>query len=138
MSEARVINVAGTIKWALRYYHNGVHYLATSEQQKPVLDTWYCVEVEGISNTATNAESRIYINGNELTDVSQTGKNNAYTITCAYIWVNYAGVTHWYDCVVVDTAYIGPECTLSVNVAGSGTVAKTPDQDPYMWGTKSP
>jgi len=134
MSEARVINVAGTIKWALRYYHNGAHYLAISEQQKPVLDTWYCVEVEGKSNTTAGAESRIYINGNELTDVSQTGKNNAHTITCAYIWVN-APVTHWYDCVVVDTAYIGPECTLTVNVVGSGSVAKIPDQAIYTWGT---
>jgi len=134
MSEARVINVAGTIKWALRYYDNGVHYVAVSEQQKPVLDRWYCVEVEGKSNTTTGAESRIYINGDELTDVSQTGKNNPYAMNCAYIWV-FAPVTHWYDCVVVDSAYIGPECSLTVNVAGSGSVSKTPDQAIYAWGT---
>ncbi len=134
MSEAKVVNVDGTIKWALRYFDNGVSYLVISEQQGPVLDTWYCVEVDAISNTTTNAESRIYINGKELTDVSQTGLNNADTINCAYIWLNVP-VTHWYDCVVVDTAYIGPECTLTINVDGSGTVAKTPDQDPYPWGT---
>jgi uncharacterized repeat protein (TIGR02543 family) len=55
-------------------------------------------------------------------------------ITCGYIWANTA-VTRWYDCVVIDTAYIGPECTLTVNVVGSGSVAKIPDQTVYDWGT---
>jgi len=136
MAEARVGNVSGTIKWKLRYYDNGTHYTVVSEQQKPVLNTWYCVEVEGKSNTAANAESRIYIDGNELTDVSEIGKNNTFLINCAYIWESVTGsVTLWYDCVVVDGAYIGPECTLTVNVVGSGSVAKIPDQAIYAWGT---
>jgi hypothetical protein len=109
MAEARVISVSGTMKWELRYYDNGVSLKAVSELQKPILDTWYCVEVEGKSNTTTDAEARIYINGNELTDVSQTGKNNTLPINCAYMWINSAGTTIWYDCVVVDRAYIGPE-----------------------------
>jgi hypothetical protein len=136
MAEARVGNFAGTLKWRLRFYNGTTHYTVTSEQQKPVLDTWYCVEVEGKSNTTTGAESRIYINGNELTDVSQTGKNNNYLINCAYIWESVTGgVTQWYDDVIVGAGYIGPECTLTVNVAGSGSVAKVPDQTFYSWGT---
>ena len=134
MAEVRVGNFSGIYKWRLRYYDNGVHYTVTSEQQKPVLNTWYCVEVDGKSNSTTNSEARIYINGNELTDISQTGKNNNLPITCGYIWANTA-VTRWYDCVVIDAAYIGPECTLTVNVAGSGSVDKTPDQTVYDWGT---
>jgi hypothetical protein len=109
MAEARVGNVSGIVKWRLRYY-NGASFIITSEQQKPVLDTWYCVEVCGKSNSTTNAESRMYINGNELTDVSQTGTNNTMQITCGYLWANTA-VTRWYDCVIIDMAYIGPETT---------------------------
>lgn len=134
MAEVRVGNFSGIYKWRLRYYDNGVHYTVTSEQQKPILNTWYCVEVDGKSNSTTNSEARLYINGNELTDISQTGKNNNLPITCGYIWANTA-VTRWYDCVVIDAAYIGPECTLTVNVAGSGSVAKIPDQVVYDWGT---
>jgi len=134
MAEVRVINVSGIVKWRLRYYDNGVHFLVNSELQKPVLNTWYCVEVDGKSNSTTNSEARIYIDGNELTDISQTGKNNNLQITCGYIWANTA-VTRWYDCVVIDAAYIGPECTLTVNVAGSGSVEKSPDQTVYDWGT---
>jgi hypothetical protein len=135
MAEVRVRNVTGTIKWALRYYNNG-QYTIISEQQKPVLDKWYCVEVEGKSNSTTAAESRIYIDGNELTDVSQTGRNNAYLVNCAYIWesITYS-VTMWYDDVIVDASYIGPECTLTANVVGSGSIAKVPDQTVYSWGT---
>jgi hypothetical protein len=107
MAEARVINVAGTLKWALRYYDNGVYYIVASDLEKPVLDIWYSVEVEGKSNTTTDAESKIFINGNELTDISQTGKNNNLPINCGYIWANTADV-RWYDDVVIDTTYIGP------------------------------
>lgn len=108
MAEARVYNDAGTVKWVLRYYDNGAHHTVKSELEKPVLDTWYSVEVEGKSNTDTDAESRIYINGNELTDVSQTGKNNNSQINAGYIWANTA-VTRWYDDVVIDATYIGPD-----------------------------
>ena len=115
MTEARIINDNGTVKWRMQYHDGGAYYNVNSEQQKPSLNTWYCVEVEVKSNTITNAESRIYINGAELTDITQTGKNNGLQINSGYIWVN-AAVTHWYDCVVVDTAYIGPERSyLSVN-----------------------
>jgi hypothetical protein len=123
MAEARVKNVAGTVKWALRYHDNGTNYVVTSELEKPELDTWYCVEVEGKANTTTDAESRIYIDGNELTDVSQTGKNNDSQIDSGYIWANTA-VTRWYDDVVIDTTYIGPNLppTTTTGVATSVTI----------------
>jgi hypothetical protein len=109
-AEARVANVSGTAQWELRYFDAGVSHTALSVQQMPVLDTWYCVEVEGRANSATNAESRIYINGHELADVTQTGKNNNNPINCGYIWVSGGHVgTIWYDDVVIATAYISPE-----------------------------
>jgi uncharacterized repeat protein (TIGR02543 family) len=112
-----------------------MYYYVNSELMKPVLDTWYCVEVKGKSNTITNAESRIYINGNELTDITQTGKNNDRQIDQVYIWISGSS-TIWYDCVVVDTAYIGPETyTLTTLVVGGGSLSKSPDQATYPWGT---
>ena len=135
MAEVRVVNVGGTVKWRLRYWDSTMYYYVNSELMKPVLDTWYCVEVKGKSNTITNAESRIYINGNELTDITQTGKNNDYQINQVYIWISGSS-TIWYDCVVVDTAYIGPETyTLTTSVVGGGSVSKNPDQATYPWGT---
>jgi hypothetical protein len=122
MAEVRVTNVSGIVKWRMRYYDNGTYYYVNSEQQNPVLDTWYCVEVEAKSNTLTGAESRIYVNGNELTDITQTGKSNDYPINQCYIWVNN-GLTIWYDCVVVNSAYIGPEDDIAVSaVSASKTV----------------
>jgi hypothetical protein len=137
MAEAKIINVAGTLKWELRYYNNGISNTAVSEQQKPVLHKWYCVEVEGKSHTTTNAESRMYVDGNELTDVTHTGLNNNYQMTCGYLWISGTG-TIWYDDVVIATSYIGPETyTLSASVSpvGSGAVSKNPDQATYNWGT---
>ena len=110
MSGARVVNDNGTVKWALWYY-DSAEYTVISELEKPVLDKWYCVEVESKANTSTEAESRIYIDGNELTDVSQVGKGNEQPITCGYIWSNTTdntAVTRWYDDIVIDATYIGP------------------------------
>jgi hypothetical protein len=90
MTEARVGNLSGTVIWRMRYYNNGTYYYVNSQQQKPSLNTWYCVEVEAKSNTTTAAEFRIYINGNELTDITQTGKNNNLQINSGYMWVNIA------------------------------------------------
>jgi hypothetical protein len=136
MATVYIANVSGTLKWQLRYYNNGSYYTVTSGQQtNPSLDTWYCVEVEGVSNSTTNAEARVYVNGSELTDITQTGKNNTAQMNSGYLQVSGSPTSIWYDCVAIDTAYIGPECTLTVNVAGSGSVAKVPDQTFYSWGT---
>ena len=138
MAEARVGNFSSTntVKWRLRYYDNGVSYTVTSEMQKPVLNTWYCVEVEATAHSTTSAEARLYINGVELTDISQTGKNNNEQINCGYIWEGLSAATRWYDDVVVDTSYIGPETyTLTTSVIGQGSISKCPDQPTYNWGT---
>ncbi len=110
MTEARVINDGGIVKWRMRYYNNGAYFYANSELQLPSLETWYCIEVEARSNTATSAESRIYINGNELADITQIAKTNNLQINSGYLWVNSPGSIHWYDCVVINSAYIGPGC----------------------------
>ncbi|MEA4889194.1 MAG: PKD domain-containing protein [Clostridiaceae bacterium] len=109
MAEARIRNVGGTVKWALRYY-NGGHNTVVSNQGQPIeLNKWYCIEVEGLSGSATGGESRIFIDGNELTDVSKTGLNNTSLINCGYIWDNNSTAVRWYDCVVIADAPIGPE-----------------------------
>ena len=134
MTEVRLGNFSGTsiVKWRMRYWNSTGYYYANSEQQKPSLNTWYCVEVEGKSNSTTDAESRVYINGNELTDITRTGLNNSLQINSGYIWVNNAA-THWYDCVVIDPAYIGPEYALDVTTVGSGSVNLN-NTGPYYYG----
>jgi hypothetical protein len=139
MAEAGITNASGTLKWTLRYYDNGATHTVVSELYKPVLGKWYCVEVEGKSNSDTNAEARTYIDGNELTDVTKTGLNNTQQINCGYIWISSSNsATVWYDDVAVDTAYIGPEETgqiysLSVSTVGSGSV-DTDKSPPYYYG----
>jgi hypothetical protein len=134
MTEVRLGNFSGTniVKWRMQYWNSTGYYYANSEQQKPSLNTWYCVEVEGKSNSTTDAESRVYINGNELTDITRTGLNNSLQINSGYIWVNNAA-THWYDCVVIDPAYIGPEYALDVLTVGSGSVNLN-NTGPYYYG----
>jgi hypothetical protein len=96
-----------TMKWMLDYYDGVAHQYALSEQQQPSLGTWYCVELEAKTNTVTDAKYRLYVEDTELTDISQTGKNNPYQIDMGYLWSNVAA-SRWYDDVVIDSKFIGP------------------------------
>lgn len=109
MAEAvvRGINTT-TAEWGLRYYDGTTNTHKTAYSSIILqLDTWYCVEVEGKSNTTTDGISRIYIDGIELTNISKSNLNNPYQINCGYIWNNYSSTTRWYDCVVINDSLIG-------------------------------
>ncbi len=149
MAEARIRNVGGTIKWALRHYNGSSHNTVVSNQGQPIeLNKWYCVEVEGLSGSTTEAQSRMFIDGTELTDVTKTGLNNASLINCGYIWDNNSTAVRWYDCVVIADALIGPENEApvaqangpySVDEGSSITLDATGSSDPdgdalsYAW-----
>lgn len=111
MAEAVVRSInETTAQWGLRYYDGATNTHKTAYSSTILqLDKWYCVEVEGKSNTAIDGISRIYIDGIELTDVSKLNLNNPYQINCGYIWDNYPSTTRWYDCVVISESLIGIE-----------------------------
>jgi DNA-directed RNA polymerase subunit RPC12/RpoP len=94
----------------LRYKHGTTTYYATSSTTLST-GTWYCIEFK-IYKDSTNGEYRVYLDGTEVTDLTQTGKN-----TASYSWnsinvgtrINFRTITAYFDCVVVADTYIGPE-----------------------------
>lgn len=128
-------NDSGTCKWELEY-KNGGSFFKTVSAITVETDTWVCVEMK-CAVSSTVGEARLYIDGNEV--ITQTGLNNGstklYQFDLAYYGWSNGTAKVYNDCVVVADAYIGPECSMIVNVVGGGTVAKIPDQDPYVWGT---
>lgn len=123
-ADARVINDAGTVKWRIRYF-NGAHFSVTSEQQTGIVTgKWYCVELYAKGNSATEAETRMWVDGSELTDLHFTNLNNPYQINRAYIWNAIGAYDKFYaDCCVIADAYIGPEFKVTTLPATEITVA---------------
>jgi hypothetical protein len=105
-----VANVGGTLKWSIRSLH-GTTFWVYSSMFTPVIDTWYCVEFYLFLANGTG-DAKLYINGVELTDVSQSNLSNAGGITTVRLGQedsygdNYTA--HWDD-VVFSDSYIGPE-----------------------------
>jgi hypothetical protein len=130
------------VVWGIIVRENTVFNTYYSTQQRnPSANAWHCVEIMADMSTSdgiTDGNYRIWINGDELTDVARTNVDTDYTYNNAMVAgterYEYGG-TVYLDCFVVDTTYIGPECGLTVNVVGSGSVVKIPDQAVYDWGT---
>jgi len=105
----------------LRYYDGGSTYTVTSSTTLST-NTWYCLEFKAVKST-TAGEYRVYLDGSEVTDLTQTNKNNGsggidfirVGSACGYQSSNSLAV--YIDCVVVADTYIGPE--------GGTTVTKT-------------
>lgn len=129
-------NVAGTIRWRLTYFDGSTSIVTSQQQTGAVIDTWYCVELR-VKCSATNAEYQVWINGNELTDIAQTGRNSVSTaVNRVLLGETYedlrAPFTVYSDCVVASDRYIGvetsnaaPICNYvgkSSSVAGSNCV----------------
>lgn len=77
------------------------------------LDTWYCIEVKCVVS-ATVGEIRVYKDGSEVNDLTQTDINNSYYTlninnVLAGIDSSYTATEVIVDCVVVSAAYIGVE-----------------------------
>lgn len=129
-------NIAGTIRWRLTYFDNSNRIVTSQQQTGAVINTWYCVELR-VKCSTTNAEYQVWINGNELTDIAQTGRNSVSTaVNRVLLGETYedlrAPFTVYSDCVVASDRYIGvetsnaaPNCNYvgkSSSVAGSNCV----------------
>ncbi len=86
------------------------HY---SSQQLPSAGTWYCVEAR--AKATADGVMALYIDGNELTDITLTGFNDSERINSVRLFGEdgSSGITQVADCVVVANSYIGPESTIS-------------------------
>ena len=105
-------NDGGTYKWAIRDMKNWTDYYYSS-QQLPSADTWYCVESR--AKATADGIMALYIDGNELTDITLTGFNDSVGVTSVRLFGEdgSSGITQVADCVVVANSYIGPESTIS-------------------------
>jgi len=92
----------------IRYESGGSNYYVQSATTFP-LNTWVCIEVE---YDKTNGEYRVYMDGAEVSDLTQTGKSitdNADEVSFGFRAFGGAYGTAYFDCVVVADTYIGPE-----------------------------
>ena len=89
-----------------------------SYEWDPIPDTYYCIEVKFVRHAVTG-EYRLYLDGVER--ITRTGVDTTGVAGVDRIYVGAADWCSTYtgiDCVVVDSAYIGPEA------AGGPTVKK--------------
>jgi hypothetical protein len=95
----------------LRYRHSATNYDVYSATTLST-NTWYCIELKYVKSS-TNGEYRVWLNGNEVTDLTQTGKNTDADVTRVRVGPRYTSeITNfvgYFDCVVVADTYIGPE-----------------------------
>jgi hypothetical protein len=107
-------NVGGTWKWGLYYLDNGNPTIVYSAQQTPSASTYYCVEIDHVTGNGS-ASYKVYIDGNELTDISQTSKIQTSVINKVLAgfdgYPNDELTTIYIDCVVVDSTYVGTEAS---------------------------
>jgi DNA-directed RNA polymerase subunit RPC12/RpoP len=95
----------------LRYRHSATNYDVYSSTTLST-NTWYCIELKYVKST-TAGEYRVWLNGNEVTDLTQTGKNTDADVTRVRVGPRYTSrisdFVGYFDCVVVADTYIGPE-----------------------------
>jgi hypothetical protein len=110
----------------LQYRHSATNYDVYSSTTLST-NTWYCIELKYVKST-TAGEYRVWLNGNEVTDLTQTGKNTDADVTRVRVGpmstnvINFAG---YFDCVVVADTYIGPEGGATYNFYGSASLTYT-------------
>jgi hypothetical protein len=112
------LKIYGSTQALQLYYRTTAGYQTDTSATTISLDTWYCLEIKAVVESADAGEVRVYLNGTEVADLAQTGLNNAVG------WGGIKGVwaggslshvevgtscTFYEDCVVVADAYIGPE-----------------------------
>lgn len=116
-----VKNDGGVHKWQLIYRDNGGYTTALSTQQTPTTGEWYSIELEALCSTADgnlDGEYRVYVDGNNLTDIAQSGIDtdvtNAEEFRCGQVGTR--DITYVIDCVVLSDEYIGVEGEEGQNV----------------------
>jgi hypothetical protein len=95
-----VWNNAGTITWILTV--NGVPHYYTLGSCNP--NQWYCIEFE---YDADSDSQSLWIDGIKIISATDSATAEIKYITLGIS--NFFGSNHYYDCVVVADAYIGPE-----------------------------
>jgi hypothetical protein len=95
----------------LRYRHSATDYDVYSSTTLST-NTWYCIELKYVKSS-TNGEYRVWLDGNEVTDLTQTGKNTDGDVTRVRVGPRASGAISdfvgYFDCAVVADTYIGPE-----------------------------
>ena len=108
--------ITGTTRALTLYYNTNLNDMPSKTSATTLsLDTWYCIEVKWVRD-ASAGEYRVYLNGNEVTDLTTTGLqtndmgalSNIEFGPSAGRYYNSA-VDIYFDDVVVDSSYIGPE-----------------------------
>lgn len=110
-TQVGVYNNNGTYVWRLQMEDDGAEPFSVISTQTVTWNTWYCVEVEKVSN-ASVGECRLYIDGTEL--LSITGKNTALTGKIDMLFMDGELIGYpssptntYFDDFVVSDAYIG-------------------------------
>ena len=104
-----VANEAGTVKWRLGAYvvPSTFEYI-TFGSPAPQVDTWYCVELQNVADTAGGAF--LYVDGNLIGSVVGTTLPDSLGFLTLGTYSNLpSSGAGFYDCAVVADAYIGPE-----------------------------
>lgn len=123
IANIRIYRTGGVNKWQMFYQNNGNYFVASDLYTNPAINTYYCVELYATCST-DSAAYRVWINGNELTDIAQTGKNSVSTaITRIGVGSYYedlaTNINVYTDCVVADdTNYVGLETNKLFNCDG--------------------
>jgi hypothetical protein len=121
----------GVQKWVMYYHNSGSSILIRSTMETPIVDAWYSVEMRIRCGSGT-AEYQVWINGTELTDITQTNRDSVGStvnrVDFGIPFEDYAGsVTVWADNCVLATEYIGlykePVYVLDLSIVSPG--AKT-------------
>jgi len=92
----------------LKYYNNSGAFDLVSSQTLEV-NKWYCLEVEYYSADA--GEVKVWLDGTEVSDLAVSTNNSLYKSNRMMVGIrdNWRGDVHIdFDCVVIDTEYIGP------------------------------
>lgn len=107
----------------LSYYNGSRQYVKSSTVLS--LNSWHCIELYFLKGDGSGGGvAKIYVNGSELEDVTQTDIDNDDGDWSSELRVGSSDVANWYnknmefyaDCIVVDDEYIGPEAEEGQNV----------------------
>jgi len=107
-----VYNTGSTCEWQIRVPDDsGTSHYATSSGANIQTDTWYCVEVKVVGDSA-NGEGRLWVDGTEVCSV--TGLNNDFNHgnldrVAIVNWGYQIENNNYFDCCVVADTYIGEE-----------------------------
>jgi hypothetical protein len=97
----------------IAYRHGTTEYTATSATTLQ-MQRWYCIDLKYVKSS-TDGEYRVYLDGVEVADISQTGKNAIYnatrfrTLRTAVIGTADRSAAFIYDCFVIADTPIGVE-----------------------------